>query len=171
MTILILLLLIAALWDLWRGKVPNQLILLGLFLGTGRLLLSREIVQIRAYLPGIVLPPLLFFPLFQTGILGAGDIKLFSLLGCFLPARDAFQCIAAAFFIAAIHSLILLLWRKNLRKRMEYAFFYLYSCFCRKGLRPYYPEGGEGDKMRKESGIKFTVSILISAVFVTGGVI
>lgn len=89
MTILILLLLIAALWDLWKGRVPNQLIIFGLFLGLGRFLLTQETTQIKAYLPGIVIPPLLFFPLFQTGTLGAGDIKLFSLIGCFLSIKDA----------------------------------------------------------------------------------
>ena len=171
MTILILLLLIAAVWDLWKGRVPNQLIIFGLFLGLGRFLLTQETTQIKAYLPGIVIPPLLFFPLFQTGTLGAGDIKLFSLIGCFLSIKDASRCIAAAFFIAAIHSLILLLLRKNLIKRMQYALAYLSYCFRKKRIMAYYPEGNKGEVMRRESGIRFTISILIGTVLVTGGVI
>lgn len=171
MTALILLLFVAALWDLWKGKVPNKLILFGFFLGLGRIFLSREAEQVLDCLPGVILPVLVFFPLFQIGALGAGDIKLFSLIGCFLPMKEAFSCMVVAFFVAAAYSLLRLLWKKNLVKRMQYGLSYLYLCFQSRKLLAYYPRGIEGERIRQEAGIRFSVPVLIGTVLVAGGLI
>lgn len=169
MAILICLLLVAAFLDVWKGRIPNILILLGFFLGLGRLILSQK--QIYAYLPGILIPPILLFPLYMIGTLGAGDIKLLSLIGIFLPAKESFICIFLAFFIGAAIGFILLLKNKNLMERMYYLYTYLLHCLQMGQVYPYYPPEDEGREMKKKSGINFAVPILISTIFVTGGVI
>lgn len=55
---------------------------------------------------GMLLPILLLFPLFLMKALGAGDIKLFSVVGCFCGAASVYHSIGAAFVIAAFLSLL-----------------------------------------------------------------
>ena len=83
--VLVLLLLLAAVWDYYRGKIPNALVLIGCGYGTIRLLLLGEILR---FIPGIVSPVIVLFPLYKIGVLGAGDIKLFSVLGFYFPFMD-----------------------------------------------------------------------------------
>lgn len=170
MTLLAVLLLLAALWDLRKGKVPNLLILVGFILGLGRLFLGQGVNHIFAYLPGILLPPLLLFPLFYIDTLGAGDIKLFSLIGCFLPSKETFSCILISFFLGAVFSLILLLYQGRLISRMEYAINFLLDCLKNQKVSSYYLPDEEGEKMKKETTIPFAVFILISTLLGLGGI-
>ena len=169
MTLLAALLVLAAVWDLWKKKIPNRLILIGFVLGLVRFLFGQESESFLGYLPGIIIPTLICFPLFLTGTLGAGDIKLFSLIGCFLPISEAFNCIILSFFLAGVASLLILLKNKTLFHRMEYAGKYLLDCLHSGTLKSYYPEGDEGEKMKKDNSISFAVPILISTLFILGG--
>lgn len=170
MKLLAAVLLLAALCDLRKGKIPNLLILIGFILGFGQLLSEKDIDQIFNFFPGIILPPILLFPLFCTGTLGAGDIKLFSLIGCFLPARDTLNCILLSFFCGALFSIPLLLLQRRLISRMRYALSFLLGCLMQRSVGSYYPPGEEGERMKKETSIPFAVPILISTLLVLGGI-
>ena len=54
------------------------------------------------FILNITIPVVLFILLFQMHALGAGDIKLFSLVGSFLTTRQLFQVIVYAFLFAAV---------------------------------------------------------------------
>jgi len=98
MACLVCLLLLAVRMDLRSYKISNHLILIGII--TGFLFDVYEYGQagISLWLPGILLPVILLFPLFIIKALGAGDIKLFSVIGSFYGAAYVLKSIAAYTF-------------------------------------------------------------------------
>lgn len=106
--------LIASVYDIRTGRIPNLLILSGCLAG---LLLSAAGISISlsASLKGMLLP--LLFPgvLFAFGIMGAGDIKLMCMIGLYTGAGSVFRIICLAFAAAAVQSVFLL---KDPERRM-----------------------------------------------------
>ncbi|MGN1314500.1 MAG: prepilin peptidase [Lachnospiraceae bacterium] len=169
MPILTVFLFLAAVWDLKKKKIPNLLIAGGFLIGLGRMPGIGNAASIFDYLPGILLPVLICFPLFLTGTLGAGDIKLFSLMGCYLLPEDVLNCMWISFLVAGIASLYRLLRKRCFGQRMQYAGAYLLSCLISGSLKSYYPEGREGERLKEDNSISFGLPIFIAALFVIGG--
>ena len=86
--------------DYWKGKIPNWLVVMGMLHG---LFLRRDYIPMIVQLVCLLF---LFYPLFQTGKLGAGDVKLFLLLGVFLSTRDLVLVLMNTFFVAAGFSIL-----------------------------------------------------------------
>ena len=66
------------------------------------------------FLVNISIPVILLFLLFQLRVIGAGDIKLFSVAGGFLSMRQLLYVILAAFVTAAVIGLGKLLYQKRM---------------------------------------------------------
>lgn len=164
MIVLAVLLSMAAVWDLWQKRIPNLLIMIGFIQGMGYLLLQRDIALIFHHFLGITFPLIVCIPLYLTKTLGAGDIKLFSMIGCFLSVEETIHCFCLSFFLAGVFSLIFLCQQKKLMKRLRYAGVYLYGCLQERKLKPYYPPGEEGEVMKRNSSISFAVPILLSTL-------
>lgn len=86
----------------------------------------------------------IFFPLFFIHALGAGDIKLFSLVAAMDGLNRAFQVCTLWFFLAGAVSLGRLLSQHRLYQRLAYAFHYLTS--VRETHMPYYDKERDGEK-------------------------
>ena len=97
-TILFLILAVATVTDLLFDKIYNEWILIGAAAG-----LSYAVWQgggdglIRALL-SMAVPIVLLYPLFMIGGLGAGDIKLIAVAGCFLTIKETVLCLGISFF-------------------------------------------------------------------------
>lgn len=166
MTILMGLLLAAAFFDLRKRKIPNLLILAGAVLGMARLISCRE--PFLTYLPGILIPILFLFPFFSIGTLGAGDIKLFSVIGFFLPLRISMACMALGFVIAGILGVCRYIRKGCLQVRLRQLPEYFRECLRIGGITSYNPQK-EGTIQETEMiGLAFPT--LIAAILVTGGV-
>ena len=79
--ILYLLLIAAVIQDFDCMKVSNRLILVGLALGIFFQVIQNGPVAIVRVLPNIIFPVIVLYLLFLMRCLGAGDIKLFSVIG------------------------------------------------------------------------------------------
>jgi hypothetical protein len=64
---------------------------------------------------------LLLLPVWQTGGLGAGDIKFLAVLSIFFSYPEFIRCCAAAFLLAAIPALVTLLRTKQLKSHIHFA--------------------------------------------------
>lgn len=169
--ILVLLLFLAALWDFYRGKIPNILLLAGGSYGLIRLLLVQNMVT---HIPGIVFPIVLLFPLYKIGVIGAGDIKLFSLLGFYFTFMETIFCIFTAFIIGAVISALSIIRYGNFVERMTYLFSYLKECFTVGHFRYYYldSEGKHISNIKEnQSKIHFAIPIFISVLVRIGGIL
>lgn len=92
--------------DLTRTKISNRLILLGLLLGLISRIFGEGGIGILVYIVNISIPVILLYLLFQLQVLGAGDIKLFSVIGAFIPMEQLLQVIWKSFCVGAVIGIV-----------------------------------------------------------------
>lgn len=109
------------------------------------------------------------YPLYKIGAFGAGDVKLFVLIGSFQNIREVAAVLAGAFVIGAGFSLVKLAVEQNGRERLQYFFSYLRE-ICRTGHWKVYGEDLKQDYHTYcKNKIHFAVPILFSVVCRIGG--
>ena len=153
---------LAVLSDIIRDKVPNYLIVIGLVVGCIYHIMTYGVIGIAYYLLGVITPTLTLFLLYVIKALGAGDIKLLSMLGGIIGLKGVLWCMFYSFILGGIISIFILLYNRNFLSRIKSAFFYFQRLFIYRSFAPY-ERGG------KESTIHFTIPILISVMIYIGG--
>ena len=99
-------LLIALYHDIRYGIIPNRLILLGACLGLAVEYATTGLEgAIRGVLDCLVIITLLFV-LFVTKAMGAGDIKLYSVISIFMGMKNALIVFVISIFLAGIYIII-----------------------------------------------------------------
>lgn len=88
--------------DMRQTRISNRLIVFGLFIGFVFRLWSEGSMGVLFYVVNIFIPVIFLFLLFQMRALGAGDIKLFSMLGAFISTEQLLKLMALAFCIGAL---------------------------------------------------------------------
>lgn len=164
---MLFLLLLSALADMRADRIPNGFILLGAVCGiAGSILLGRGLSSILA---SVISAFLLMYPLYMIGALGAGDIKLLMLIGCFQQTGELMVILAGAFVIGAGFSVVKLITERNGRERLQYFLAYLQEVW-RTGHWKIYGEDLKQDYHTYcKNKIHFAVPILFSAVCRIGG--
>ncbi len=99
---LYVLLTVAAIGDFKNFRISNRLILTGLGFAFLFRLVGGRVASIIWFLPDIIFPVVILYFLYLSGILGAGDIKLFSVVCGFTNLKFTALCMAAAFVAAGI---------------------------------------------------------------------
>ena len=128
---------LAALCDLAREKIPNTLILIGLFAGLMICLADRGLGGIQSFVWKALWPVLLLFLLFLIRALGAGDLKLFSVISVFLPTGETMHVITVSFLLGAIVSFVRILFQRQTRRRLVSLMTYVRSCVAERKLLSY----------------------------------
>lgn len=160
---------LAALADLKTDRIPNGFIILGAIIGLAGRLWYRE-----GILPAVVtmlLAFLLMYPLFKIGALGAGDVKVFMMIGSFLVVREFLTVLIAAFVIGAVFSVVKLLAEHNGRERICYFLSYVSEVARTRQWKVYGEYMAEDYQLYRKNKIHFTVPILFSVVLQIGGLI
>ena len=169
--VLVLLLLVAAVLDFYRGKIPNVLIAAGCCYGTVRLLYYQDFFKA---LPGIIFPVIVLFPFYKIGTLGAGDIKLLSMLGFYFGFMETLFCIFLSFILGAVISIISFIRYENFCERMTYLFSYLKKCLDTGHFQYYYLDS-KGKQIshseEKKTKIHLAIPIFFSVLLYVGGVL
>lgn len=114
---LLLHLVAAVVADFRRMKISNRLITSGLIWGFVLRFVGEGSTGIVHFLVNISIPVILLFLLFQLRALGAGDIKLFSVVGGFVATDQLFLVIAAAFLAGGVIGAVKLLYLKAVTGR------------------------------------------------------
>jgi prepilin peptidase CpaA len=149
--------------DFATGKVSNKLIIIGIILGFVLQILFEGKDKIGNFLLGAMVPIIFLMLVFMIGGIGAGDIKLFSVIGVFLGARGVFTCIITAFIIGAVISLGKILISRNFYVYFNNLINYISEFFQTQKIQIY--------KREKNNTIHFTLPILISVLIYMGGFI
>lgn len=160
--VLQIILTVAVISDFQSDKIPNWLI--GIGLGCG-IVYRAGICGAFWYeiVAGLLAPMILCFVLFLISALGAGDIKLFSVIGCFWPFSNLMICIALSFVAGAVISIGKLLIHKQLFESLS-CFYQYFQTFIQTHKLQRYP--GRDVRARQ---IHFSVAIYIG-FFLTMGV-
>lgn len=149
------LLMAAAVGDVQNCRVSNHIIAAGLLLGIFTNLRQNGYMGIFSFFLGMMVPILLFWLLFRFRMLGAGDIKLFSVVGGLYGASFVLRVIVAAFFLGAVMSVFQLLRYKNLKFRLQYLAEYV-SVYVKTGeAGSYYQKERDG----AEPVVHFAVAV------------
>ena len=88
--------------DLTQTKISNRLIICGILFGFLYRVVTEGSMGIFFFLINLSIPVILLNLLFQMRALGAGDIKLFSMLGTFLSTEQLLWVMTGAFMFCAI---------------------------------------------------------------------
>jgi prepilin peptidase CpaA len=122
---LVLLLFYALKDDLLFYKIGNRIIATGILVGVGFQICELGWTSILTMLGGIFIPIFILFPLFLFKVLGAGDIKLFSVVGSFFGLQFVLKTIFISFVIGAIMSLYHLIKHNLMFQRLHYLVGYI----------------------------------------------
>jgi prepilin peptidase CpaA len=107
-------LIVAVVQDLKFMRISNRLIVMGLFLSVAFGIFLGGMPRIIDILLNISFPVIVLYLLYLLGVLGAGDIKLFSVVGGFTNFKTLTGCMLAAFAVAAVLSVGKMLYNRNL---------------------------------------------------------
>lgn len=127
----------AAAMDIRSMRISNRLILAGLVMSLVLRIWEGGAAEILPFLWNITFPVILFYLFYLTGVLGAGDIKLFSMIGGFINFTMLWNCIVSAFLIGAVMSLFKMLFLGNPYVQLYDGYRYIISLF--EGNRQRYP--------------------------------
>lgn len=151
----------AVIMDFRAGKIKNWLIVLGLSVGC---VLQIGVNQIPWYqvAGGMVVPILLFYILFRMHALGAGDIKLFCVIGCFWTFQNLMTCILFSLMAGAAISFSKLLIQRELFHSLTSFYFYIQRVYQKKKILKYPGRETAGHQ------IHFSVAIFIGFLVTLG---
>ena len=150
----------AALMDIQRAKVDNGWLLFCVLVSLFTRIWKMDVSSLGSWICGLLVPILILGILFIFRMLGAGDIKLLSVIGSMIGPTKILNCISYSFLIGAVISAALMI----SSQRILYLLHYI-SVYFKTGKRePYYKSG-----MPLEN-FHFTVPIFLSALLYAGGV-
>jgi prepilin peptidase CpaA len=112
--VLVLMVGIAAVYDVRFRRIPNWLVLTGLVLGLGLNTYLFEWRGARASLLGIGLAFLIYVPLYLLRGMGAGDVKLMAAIGAIVGAANWFGIFVISALLGGVMAIVLLLTRGKL---------------------------------------------------------
>lgn len=155
---------VAVVQDLRSNKISNRLILAGLVLSVVFGILLGRTSEILCILGNIFFPVIVLYLLYLLGVLGAGDIKLFSVIGGFTDFETLIRCIIASFVAGAGIALVRLIARRSVRESLWRAFGYLQTlargeCYSYREVCP------------RENLMHFSAAVLLGLIAAKVGVL
>lgn len=139
--------------------ISNRLIAAGLATGFMIQVAKYQVWGIYYYLRNISVPVILLYLLFQMRVLGAGDIKLFSMIGSIVTIQELCRCIVFAFAAGGLMAFFILAADRRRWERLKHGGRYLAQLVLTGRLEPYTPPETE-----EVSPFPFSVPILFGAI-------
>jgi prepilin peptidase CpaA len=107
-------LIVAVVQDVKYMRISNRLIVVGIILSVAFGIFLGGMPRLIDILLNMSFPVIVLYLLYLLGVLGAGDIKLFSVVGGFTNFKTLTGCMFAAFAVAAVMSVGKMLYNGNL---------------------------------------------------------
>ncbi len=104
----------AVVMDFREMRISNRLIASGLYWGLAFRIMGEGCAGIVHFLVNISIPVIFLFLFFQLRALGAGDIKLFSVVGAFVTIRQLEYVIVSAFLAACAIGIVKMVQEKGI---------------------------------------------------------
>lgn len=154
--------LIAVILDFATGKISNKLILTGFLLSfIFTIVVNKH--SIIYYLLGTLIPILVLLFIFVIGGIGAGDVKLFAVIGGFIGYQGVLKCIITSFIVGAIIAVFKLLIQRNLIQTLHNISLFIFRISQSKQIQTIERE--------KSNTIHFTLPILFGVLYYIGGIL
>lgn len=171
--LLFIILAVAVIMDMCFDKIYNEWICLAAVTGLSYAVWKGGTNGLIWALLSMSIPVFLLYPLFMIGGLGAGDIKLLAIVGCFLTVKETMVCLEISFLIGAVFSLLKMIAERSFLQRMQYLFSYVHDV-VKSGEWKLYEQNREGSigegRKKNEGKIHFALSVLLGVVLCKGGI-
>lgn len=161
MIILLVIMSMAVITDIRFYKIPNFYILIGTVIGFAVRFMQEGFMGILTACISAVILFSFLLPFFMIHGIGAGDIKLFCMMAVYLNQKTTFQCFFMTFIIAAIMSIVKMLWMGVFFQRIKKIYYYLQAIILTQSYREY--EQKEYMKA-KENIIRMSIPALMSVI-------
>ena len=159
----------AVFMDFKYDRIYNGWIILGILLGLSLRILINGWHDIGSAIAAMLLAFCILYPIYKIGALGAGDVKLFIMVGSFLSVNRLLYVMVVSFIIGAVFSLGKMISEANFMERMKYLSSYLADVFC-SGQWKLYGENLKDDfKKYKRNKIHFALPVCFSVMLGSGG--
>ena len=145
-------LIVAVVQDITSMRISNRLIIMGLFL-------SMAFGIVLGGMPRIIQVLIMLYLFYLIGVLGAGDIKLFSVIGGFTNLKILTDCVLAAFVAGAVIAVLKMLYMRNLRISLFKAQVFLRELFS--GKFSSYRNGW----VQEQNLMHFSVAVLLGMLY------
>jgi prepilin peptidase CpaA len=122
-SILVALVLTAAIWDLRLRRIPNALSLAGAVCGVALNSFLFGLSGLKESLEGLAIAFGVYFVLYLVRAMGAGDVKLMAAVGSFVGPGNWFFIFLITAVLGGVIALAVLAWRKRLRKTFDNVLF------------------------------------------------
>ena len=153
----------AMLDDLSRGRISNGIIMTGLLWGALYQSFSGGMTGLLIFLGGVLLPVILMSGLYYFRMIGAGDIKLFSVIGGFLGPMTVLSCMVISVLLGGLISLTIMICHHNFSQRFIYFSEYIYNYSKDKKWNPYMA------RVDVNAKFCFSVPVLFSVLWYMAG--
>lgn len=163
-TVLIILLVLATVSDFKTYRIPNKLILSGLVISFYFQFLEGSFLSILNGFGILLLICIVFLPTYYIRAIGAGDIKLFAMISCFVGMKQGIQVIIVAFIIGGVFSIVKLFYYHIFRSQLQSLAEYITQMYYLKKIVPY-----SSILSKKKNVIHFSFPILLSTILLIGG--
>lgn len=117
--VLVLVVLVAAIYDARFRRIPNWVVLIGLILGLGLNTFLFEWTGLRSSLLGLGLAFLIYFPLYLLRGMGAGDVKLMASIGALAGPANWFGIFVLTAVLGGVAAIALLLAKHQLTRGLS----------------------------------------------------
>lgn len=165
---LLSLLILAVCYD-WKDYcIPNWLIFAGYGIGFFYQSVMSGTAGMIAWLKGAMVPIIMLFIFFYCKMIGAGDIKLFSVTGGVSGIYSIIDVMTVSLFFGALLSVMFIFRYQNLKGRLQYLLAYFSNMIRQKKILPYVQqmrgEWNREERIRK-GHIHYSTAILCAAVY------
>ncbi len=120
---------VASLFDARWYKIPNQLIVLGYTAGLFLNIQMNGPIGIIYFIVKALAPVIILYLLYKVKGLGAGDIKLFSVMSTLVGMRLTGRTMVISVFLAGLAIVILSIYEGQIIKRKLHYSFYMTAAF------------------------------------------
>lgn len=165
--LLFVLLSIACITDVLDRKIPNILVLTILVLGLICSGVNGGAGKVIEYVLKVGLYIMLLYPLFKIGVLGAGDVKLLSVLEGFFSWNGGLSFFCFTWIAAAVVALVKLMAYKDGIEKLVYLFSYLKDVFVLGKWQYYFSDRKEA--LERGRYVHMTIPMLIALCAYIGG--
>ena len=147
----------AVVFDLQRYRIPNLLTVTGITMGIVWSCYRDGWKGVPETLAGIGFPIILLFVLHRLRMLGAGDIKLFAVIGSFI-GYSVWKVMLYSFIAGGCLALIQMLIHHSLVSRLKIFWKYSQKCFQSKTIISYESGFDQGDT---NNVLHFSVAVFL----------
>lgn len=155
------------LYDLYRYRIPNSLILAGYLVSLCHNICLSGMAGIGTFFLNLCIPLVVCLFFYCLRMLGAGDIKLYSLISSYYGFHFCGRVMLISLFLGAILSICKMIHEKNGIQRFQYFFQYVRKVMVVKKRIPYYDRKNQGE----DAIIPFSLCISLAAILCRGGMI